>query len=104
MGRQKANKPRRERTERLVTHEPPEALPGWPDSHVSAELTGDDTLECVSVVIHRVEHRLHATTARALSDALSAALDAYNDRVRAAIADPVMRAMLPPVPPEELIV
>ncbi|MGI5134257.1 MULTISPECIES: hypothetical protein [unclassified Streptomyces] len=104
MGRQKANKPRRERPERVITHEPEEALPGWPDSHVSAELTGDDTFECVSVVIHGVEHRLHATSARALSDALLKTLDAYNDRVGAALADPEMRPLLLHVPPEELIV
>ncbi|MER7182929.1 hypothetical protein ABT404_26245 [Streptomyces hyaluromycini] len=104
MGRQKPSKPRRERPEQLVTHEPPESLPGWPESHVSVGLTDDNIDECVNVVIHGVEHRLHATTARALSDALLKTLDAYNDQVRVALADPAVRALLPRVPSDELIV
>ncbi|MFD8722368.1 hypothetical protein ACFV2H_31430 [Streptomyces sp. NPDC059629] len=71
---------------------------------MSAGLTGDGIDECVSVVIHGVEHRLHATTARALSDALLKTLDAYNDQVRAVLADPALRALLPRVPSDELIV
>ncbi|MFD5542324.1 hypothetical protein ACFWIJ_32040 [Streptomyces sp. NPDC127079] len=104
MGRQKPNKPRRERPEQLVTHEPLAPLPGWPHSHASTGLTDDDVEECVNVVIHGVEHRLHATTARALSDSLLKTLDAYNDRVRGVLADPAARALLPRVPSDELIV
>ena len=87
-----------------MTNEPEQPLPGWPDSHASAELTEDDVDECVRVVVHGVEHRLHATTARALSDSLLKTLDAYNERVGGACADPAMRALLPQVPPEALIV
>lgn len=91
MGRQKQSKPRRERPLPAVTHEPETAPPGWPGSVVRAELTGPEADECVRVVVHGVEHLLHATTARALSDALLETLDAYNDGIRAVLDDPRAR-------------
>lgn len=93
MGRQKRNKPRRERTAPSVTHEPSRSLPGWPKSHADAELTGPDDEECVRVTIHGVEHLLHATTARGLSDALLTVLAAYNGSIRAELADPKARKL-----------
>lgn len=92
MGRQKQNKPHRERPLPPVTREPEVAPPGWPASVVRSELTGPDDDECVRVTIHGVAHLLHATTARALSDALLKTLDAYNDEIRAMLADPAARA------------
>ncbi|MEU3690762.1 hypothetical protein [Streptomyces narbonensis] len=77
MGRVKPGKPQRERLIR-ETHEPPDPLPGWPESHVRAELTGDDEFECVRVTIHGVDHYLHASTARELQKALGGRLDEYN--------------------------
>lgn len=77
MGRVKPRKPARERLIR-ETHEPPEPLPGWPKSHVSAELTGDDEFECVVVTIHGVKHYVHASTARELQLMLDGALKEYN--------------------------
>ena len=77
MGRVKPGKPQRERLIR-ETREPEEPLPGWPASHVAAELTGDDDFECVRVTVHGVEHYLHATTARELQNALGSRLDEYN--------------------------
>lgn len=77
MGRVKPGKPSRERLIR-ETHEPAEPLPGWPASHVSAELTGDDEFECVRVTIHGVEHYVHASTARELQLMLTGTLDKYN--------------------------
>lgn len=94
MGRHKPGKPRRERPGRLVTREPGTPLEGWPKSHVDAELTGDEAEECVRVTIHGVEHLLHATTARELSNMLLSTLDAYNQGVRTAMEDPAMRALL----------
>ena len=94
MGRIKQNKPRRERPIPPTTHEPHEPLPGWPGSHVSAELTGEDHFECVRVTIHGVEHLLHATTARALSDMLLATLNEFNANTLGDLADPQMRADL----------
>jgi hypothetical protein len=91
MGRAKQNKPRRERPLPAVTHEPHEPPPGWPGSSVRSELTGPDIDECVRVTIHGVEHLLHATTARALSDSLLKTLDAYNDGIRDTLADPRLR-------------
>jgi len=78
MGRAKPGKQHRERPIR-ETHEPTEPLPGWPKSHVSSELTGDDQFECVRVTIHGVEHYLHATTARELQLMLEENLKAYNE-------------------------
>lgn len=92
MGRQKQSKPRRERPLPAVTTEPEVAPPGWPGSVVRSELTGPDDDECVRVTIHGVEHLLHASTARALSDALLKTLDQYNDGIRAVLADPRARA------------
>lgn len=81
MGRVKQNKVRRERPLPQVTHEPLMPLPGWPSSHASVELTGPDEDECFKVIIHGVEHLLHAKTARALSDALLEKLDEYNENI-----------------------
>lgn len=92
MGRQKQNKARRERPLPAATREPHVAPAGWPGSVVRSELTGPDDDECVRVTIHGVEHLLHATTARALSDALLKTLDAYNDEIRTMLADPKARA------------
>ena len=78
MGRAKPGKPHRERTAVRETHEPAEPLPGWPRSHATTELTGDEQFECVRVTIHGVDHYLHATTARELHTMLGADLDAYN--------------------------
>lgn len=62
---------------KLRTHEP--AIPyNWPWGHVSAALTGDDAEECFLVTIHGVEHFLHATTVRTLSDMLLSLLEQYN--------------------------
>jgi hypothetical protein len=81
MGRVKVNKPRRERPEfTLETREPSMSLPGWPESHVSTGLTGDEDDECVFVTIHGVKHRLHATTARALEESLRRTLVEYNQK------------------------
>lgn len=77
MGRVKPGKPARERPIR-ETHEPPQSLPGWPESHVSAELTGDDEFECVVVTVHGVKHYVHASTARELQLMLEDALKEYN--------------------------
>jgi hypothetical protein len=77
MGRVKPGKPHRERLVR-ETHEPTMPLPGWPKSHVSVDLTGDDEFECVLVTIHGVEHYLHASTARELQKMLGSALEEYN--------------------------
>lgn len=43
------------------------------------------------VTIHGVEHLLHASTARALSDSLLDTLNKYNEGVRAVLADPHAR-------------
>lgn len=93
MGRQKPGKPRQSATSR-VTREPNPVLTGWPRSHVAVELTGDEAEECVRVTIHGVEHLLHASTARELSNMLLAKLDAYNEGVRAVLENPALRAML----------
>ncbi|MER5556367.1 hypothetical protein ABT001_32720 [Streptomyces sp. NPDC002793] len=78
MGRVKPGKPPRERLIR-ETREPVQPLPGWPESHVSAELTGDDEFECVVVTIHGVKHYVHASTARELQLMLEGSLKRYND-------------------------
>jgi hypothetical protein len=88
MGRQKLSKPRRERPLPVRTTEPETALPGWPRSHARVELTDDQEGECVKVTIHGVEHLIHATTARALSDDLLEKLNTYNAGVREAFSDP----------------
>lgn len=77
MGRVKPGKPARERLIR-ETHEPPMPLPGWPESHVSAELTDADQDECVVVTIHGVKHYVHSTTARELQLMLEGTLGQYN--------------------------
>ena len=77
MGRAKPGKPQRERLIR-ETHEPVMPLPDWPQSHVDAELTGDDDFECVLVTIHGVKHYLHASTARELQLMLEGKLKQYN--------------------------
>lgn len=60
------------------THEP--ATPNdWPNGHVGVELTPDDVEECVKVRIHEVQHYLHSTTARELSNMLLARIDEWND-------------------------
>jgi hypothetical protein len=66
------------------TKEPATALPGWPESHARASLTDDNTHECVEVVIHKVAHLLHASTARALHNDLSRVLEEFNAQARAA--------------------
>lgn len=76
MGRVKANKPRPQVIRK--TTEPPVPLPGWPESHVGAELTGDDDFECVRVTVHGVEHLLHASTARELWVMLGGVMREYN--------------------------
>lgn len=78
MGRNKPGKPHRERPIR-ETHEPDMPLPGWPESHVRAELTGDDQFECVLVTIHGVKHYVHASTARELQLMLEGMLKKYNE-------------------------
>jgi hypothetical protein len=67
-----------------VTHEPEAALPGWPDSHASVWLTGEDTAECIAIRIHGVTHYLHSTTAAELYKALGARLHEWNDPAKAA--------------------
>lgn len=60
------------------THEP--ATPNdWPNGHVDVELTPDDVEECIKVRIHEVQHYLHSTTARELSNMLLAKIDEWND-------------------------
>lgn len=63
------------------THEP--AIPrDWPNGHVNVKLTGDEVDECVKVTIHGIDHYLHATTARELSNMLLGTLEKYNSKVR----------------------
>jgi hypothetical protein len=73
-----ANRPRQARKVVIKeTHEP--AVPrSWPDGHVAVELTGDDAVECMKITIHGVDHYLHSTTARELSDRLVAKIDEWN--------------------------
>lgn len=80
MGRQYRNAVEKRAADRKghETREPDEPLPGWPQSHVAAELTDDDDFECVRVTIHGVQHYLHASTARELQKALGSRLDEYN--------------------------
>lgn len=68
----------------IVTHEPEEALPGWPDSHAHVRLTGDDAVECVAIQIHGVTHYLHSTTAAELYKALGTRLREWNAHAKAA--------------------
>lgn len=91
MGRIKPTKQRRERPLPAVTHEPEPCPPDWPRSSMNVELTDGSVLECVRVTIHGVDHLLHATTARALSDALLEVLDAYNANLSASLGEPGMR-------------
>lgn len=94
MGRQKEKKPRRHRPTPHTTFETATPRPGWPGSHVSVELTGAEDHECFRVTIHGVEHLLHATTTRALSDMLLKKLDEYNDRSKNPLADPTLLAAI----------
>jgi hypothetical protein len=80
--------------DQVVTREPNPVLPGWPKTHVDVELTGMDEDECFRVRIHGVEHMLHATTARALSNALLEQIGLYNQGVQSALADPATRALI----------
>lgn len=69
---------RRPRTELIrETHEPESPI-NWPDGHVGVALTDDDVEECIAVRIHGVQHFLHSTTARELSDMLLGRLDEWN--------------------------
>ena len=50
-----------------VTHEPQNALPGFPYSHVKVDdVFYENCAECVKLTIHGDEHYLHQTTAFAL--------------------------------------
>jgi hypothetical protein len=60
------------------THEP--VVPSdWPRGHVGVELTPDEVEECINVRIHDVEHYLHSTTARELSNMLLAKIEQWNE-------------------------
>lgn len=59
------------------THEPAAPI-NWPDGHVGVELTPDAVGECIEVRIHDVQHYLHSTTARELSNMLLAKIDEWN--------------------------
>lgn len=70
------------------THEP--VVPNdWPEGHVGVELTTDEIDECMRVRIHDVEHYLHSTTARELSNMLLARIEQWNELAIAQGHDPV---------------
>jgi len=70
------------------THEP--KLPrNWPNGHVAVDLTGHESEECIRVTVHGVEHYLHSTTARELSNMLLARLEEWNTLAAGAGVDPV---------------
>lgn len=75
------NKPRARSELIRKTHEPWPPR-DWPHGHVAVELTGDEIDECVEVVIHGVEHYLHSTTARELSNMLLQRLNEWNEKVK----------------------
>lgn len=63
------------------THEP--SVPrNWPDGHVGVAITDPDDDECIAVTVHGVQHYLHATTARELSNMLIERLDEWNGTAR----------------------
>jgi hypothetical protein len=59
------------------THEPKQPH-NWPDGHVAVSLTDGEREECFRVTVHGVEHYLHSTTARELSNMLLARLEEWN--------------------------
>lgn len=60
-----------------ATHEPKQPQ-NWPHGHVAVTLTGSESEECVRVTVHGVDHYLHSTTARELSNMLLARLEEWN--------------------------
>ena len=70
------------------THEPKQPR-NWPHGHVAVALTGSESEECFRGTVHGVEHHLHSTTARELSNMLLARLEEWNATAVAAGYDPV---------------
>lgn len=70
------------------THEPKQPR-NWPDGHVAVELTGSESEECFLVCVHGVDHYLHSTTTRELSNMLISRLDEWNAKAVAAGIEPV---------------
>lgn len=64
-----------------ATHEPPVPI-NWPDGHVQTKLADLVDKECIIVTIHGIDHYLHATTARELSNKLIDSLNDYNFMVK----------------------
>lgn len=64
-----------------TTHEPSQPN-NWPNGHVSCELTGDDTSECMIITIHGIEHYLHASTSRELEKMIHNQLETFNQKCR----------------------
>jgi hypothetical protein len=59
------------------THEPKQPH-NWPHGHVAVALTGSENDECVRLTVHGVDHYLHSTTARELSNMLLSRLEEWN--------------------------
>ena len=87
---QSMGKQRREadRALKRETHEPKQPQ-NWPHGHVAVALTGSESEECVRVTVHGVDHYLHSTTARELSNMLVARLEEWNAIATAAGYEPV---------------
>jgi hypothetical protein len=61
----------------------------WPYGHVAVDLTGSDSEECFLVTVHGVDHYLHSTTTRELSNMLLDRLDQWNATALASGIEPV---------------
>ena len=76
------------RTLKRETHEPKQPR-NWPDGHVAVALTGSESEECFRLTVHGVEHYLHSSTTRELSNMLLVRLDEWNATAVAAGIEPV---------------